>query len=186
MAVARIDSRPRYRGAQVPLPPMAALTRDQIAQRRAELEEHAPEAIDLAARVLARMHEELSGSLSALSGDRTPRYRRGQLGGEHSLPLEDLVLLALRAPAAVATGLGVLLQAIDYRLEPLAGDVAGVGSEGADVARSAGRLTAAVIAAVEDGELSVEEAERLDAELVEHKRELAELEAAVEKARRPR
>ena len=183
MAVARIDSRPRYRGAQVPLPPMAALTRDQIAQRRAELEEHAPEAIDLAARVLARMHEELSGSLSALSGDRTPRYRRGQLGGEHSLPLEDLVLLALRAPAAVATGLGVLLQAIDYRL---AGDVAGVGSEGADVARSAGRLTAAVIAAVEDGELSVEEAERLDAELVEHKRELAELEAAVEKARRPR
>ena len=183
MAVARIDSRPRYRGAQVPLPPMAALTRDQIAQRRAELEEHAPEAIDLAARVLARMHEELSGSLSALSGDRTPRYRRGQLGGEHSLPLEDLVLLALRAPAAVATGLGVLLQAIDYRLP---GDVAGVGSEGADVARSAGRLTAAVIAAVEDGELSVEEAERLDAELVEHKRELAELEAAVEKARRPR
>ena len=184
MSAARINGRARFRGAQVPLSPVAALTRDRIAERRAELEEHAPAAIDLAARVLARMHEELSGRLVELAADRTPRYRRGQLGGEHGLPVEDLVLLAQRAPAEVAAGLAVLLAAIGYRLEPLGDAVKSVGSEGADVARSAGRLTAAVLEAIEDGDVSAEEADRLAGELAEHKRELAELEAAFEKARR--
>jgi len=184
MGVARLNDRARFRGAQGPLSPVAALIRDRIADRRAELEEHAPEAIDLAARALARMHEELSGRLAGLTADRTPRYRRGQLGGEHGFPFEDLADLALRAPAEVAAGLGVLLVAIGYRIEPLGDAAKGVGSEGADVARSAGRLSAAVLEAIEDGDLSAAEADRVAEEIADHKRELAELEAAVAKARR--
>lgn len=92
---------PRHVAAQRPggpppgLSPAAAQVREELAARRERLDRVAPEALDLAATLLAELHGRLWGRVPRLAGDRTARYRRGQLSGEHAVQLEDLCFLVL-------------------------------------------------------------------------------------------
>lgn len=90
--------------------------RDALALRCAEMEAAAPEALDLAAQVLAELHARLAGRASATAGTRAPKYRREQLRGEHPITLEDLAWLAQNAPTALGPALDLLAQPTGYRL----------------------------------------------------------------------
>jgi hypothetical protein len=158
--------------------------RGRIAERRQELDELAPEAVDLAAAVTAAVHEALYQQVTALRGDRTPRYWRGVLLGEHALAIEDLARLAYEAPEAIRRALDLLEHAVGRQAQDEPGSAGTVAREGADVARTGGELMAAVVLAAEDDRVDVLERENLLAKLAAHKREVAELEAAVARGER--
>jgi len=90
--------------------------RDALAVRCTELESSAPEALDLAAEVLAELHANLAGRASATAGARAPKYRREQLRGEHPITLEDLAALALEAGTALGPALDLLARAAGHRI----------------------------------------------------------------------
>ncbi len=162
----------------------AALIRSRIAYHRAELDEHRPEAVDLAAESLAAGHSAAWGRMAELRGSRTARYREAQLAGEHGLPLEDIACIALEAPDVARALLAPLVMAVGCRMEPLVADVGGLADEAADVAESGGRLSATITRALDDGRISPEEAAAIDAELTAHELEVSDLRAAVAQTRR--
>jgi hypothetical protein len=180
----RFNPRLADEAAQPPLSPGAALVRDRIALRRQDLDDLCPRALDLAAEATAALHGALHGDATAHRGDRSARYFRGQLTGENAIAVEDLCRLVVEAPAAVAAALRHLARAAGYRLEPL-GETAGtVATEGADVSEAAGKLAAALMRAIEDGQISLPEAEHLEGRVGDLKSQVAELEAALARTRR--
>ncbi len=96
-----------------PVTGLAAQIRQEIVTRRQGLAEYDEVGgIDTTARVLAVLHETFVGRISSVSFDRTPREMRKRLAGEHGLPLEDLVHLAMAEPEAMRPVVAVLLTAM--------------------------------------------------------------------------
>jgi len=137
----------------VPVTPAAALIAERLADRRADLADESQQAIEVAAVILERLHDRLYGSAAAVSGDRTPRYRRAQLAGEKSLPIEDLVYLATVAPEAVASVVDVLAMICDHdQANPRS-----VCETNGGVLRIFGDFEATLSEALEDGTLTAAE-----------------------------
>jgi len=161
----------------VPLDDAEALIRDRLALERLRLDGIDPHALDLAARVLATLHEELCGDLVALAGDRTPRYRRGQLLGEHGMPLEDLAYLAIRRPAVCARALRHL--GVEETPEPSPS----LADAGARLAEATGALLADILHALEDGRVTLGEINRLSADLDQVEEQVRDARAALVRRR---
>lgn len=177
MAVSHLHRRLQLHADQAPSEADSALIRDRLAVERQRLDAIEPNALDLAAEVLAALHAELRGELAGLAADRTPRYRRGQLLGENGLPIEDLAYLALQRPAAVSRALRSLL--------PDDAEMAmTLGEAGAQVAVTTGEFFAALIAALEDGRITYAEADQLDRLLGDIEAQARQARAALTRGRR--
>ncbi len=138
----------------VPCDEATAPIRDRLAACRQRLDARHPEALDLAAEVLGLLHRELRGDISALAREleRTPRYLRGVLLGEHGLVLEDLVVVAALRPDVVRRALAVLLQPEDDGYVRRS-----IGQAAAALARAAGTLQADFAESVHDGRITLAE-----------------------------
>lgn len=99
--------------------PTADRVRDTLAVRCGELEMGRPEVLDLVAEALAVLQARLAGRVASLAGNRSPKYMRETLRGEHPLTLEDLARLAIDVPTAVAPALGVLAERTGYQMVPV-------------------------------------------------------------------
>jgi hypothetical protein len=157
----RLKVAPPPRPDQVPVDELSAPVRDRLAVERQRLDAVNPQALDAAAEALALLHQELRGELAGLapSAARTPRYLRGELLGEHGLPIEDLFALASRRPAAVARALARLLPATTA-----AGQLS-VGQAGAELAAAGAAFAADLMRALEDGRLTLGEIASLERDL---------------------
>jgi hypothetical protein len=175
----RLQRRPSGERAPLPLSSAAEAIRANLAERCHQLAELDPRSLDLAAMVLALLHEGCRGRMTELRGTHSPEYRRRQLLGRDGLQVEGLCYLAIHAPEAVAAALRPLAAEVDHRLEPLEPDeTAGVPVALAHVAREFGEATGGIIARLQDG-LTGEEAVECDALVHELKQALALLEAAL-------
>ena len=145
---------------QVPEDPVSAPIRERLGIERQRLDAIAPEALDLASEILASLHHELAGQFARLSADRTPRYRRGQILGEHGLPLEDLCFLYLERPEEVARA----LRALTTRDEADARR-GGLSEAGASMSRAVGGFVGRLLEALGDGVVTMAEERELAQEL---------------------
>ena len=164
--------------------PTVDRVRDALAERCVEMEREAPEALDLAAEVIAALHAHLAGRATGLAGTRSPKYRREQLRGEKCIAVEDLAWLALNAPTALASALGQLARPTGYRV--VAEDVAGpdtVTEATAAMVESTSIVFAGVTRALEDGRIDQHEAAVLDREAEKSERRLAALRKALDARR---
>lgn len=175
----RLQRRPSDKAAPLPLSPVAVAIRENLAERRHGLADLDPRALDLAAQMLAGIHEVLNGRMTELRGCGSPEYRRRQLLGRDGLPIEDLAYLALHAPEAVVPLLRILGRAVGCTVtadEPE--QAAGVATELAGVETAFGESIAAITEHLEDG-LTPEEACACDAYLHNLERHVKALEAAL-------
>lgn len=179
MATSRLEPRPLAVASQVPERGGSAPTRDRLAVERLQLDRLRPAALDMAAEILTALHDGLHGEVSAVASDRTPRYRRAQLLGSAGLPLEDICELWLQRPVVVATALAPLAE-LPAKAK---GSLAEVGGE---IAADAAAFTRDLLAAIEDGAVSVADAERLDGDLSVLHVALTEARAAVANRAYPR
>lgn len=149
---------------QGPVSGSAALIVGRIRERRQELADHNPEAVQLAGVVIAALHEAAYRHVPEIRCDQQVRHRLKQLMGERALPLEDLVAIGEENEAgrAVAVaGLRMLLGAWGYTLTAVEPG-ARIGQTAAEVFEGAGRLGAGMTIALEgDGRVDAAEAERL-------------------------
>lgn len=151
-----------------PDPSPSAPIRDRLALERARLDQALPEALEQTSELLSRLHLELRGEVARLAPllGRTDRYLRGELLGEHGMPVEDLVALRILRPAAVAPAL--------LGLASLGGAEVGresIGQAGADLARAVGEFQARLVEALDDGVITLAEMDSLRVALdeVEHR-----------------
>lgn len=135
--------RPAPAAAPVPQHPADALVAGRVAERRQELAEHNPAAVEVAGAALRAGADAAWGRVPQIRADRQVRYREMQLHGEKATPVEDLaaigmepggdaVLLAiLRVLAARALPVPhlVIPAPAGERMEPVAFDVLTRGSE---------------------------------------------------------
>ena len=154
---------------QAPEATSAAPIRDRLAFERQRLDALDPDALDLTAEILASLHNSLRGEVTALAGDRTGRYRRAQLLGASSLPLEDIVYLWRQQPEAVAIALAPLVEVPFATKIPLS-------RIGGDLAADTATFTRDLLAALEGGRITRAEAEQLG-------RDLSTLHEAISEAR---
>ena len=165
--------------AQLPVSAAAEAIAENIRERCGQLAELEPHAVNLAAIVLAALHEGCRGRMTELRGTHSPEYRRRQLLGRDGLQVEGLCYLAVNAPEAVAAALQPLMMQIGYRLDPVEPEeAASVPVELAHLVRSSSEVVAGLTTRLEDG-LSAEEACEADALVHDLKTEIAKLEAAV-------
>jgi hypothetical protein len=150
-----------------------------MALRCGELEQLLPEALDIAAAMVAALHDALHGQATELRGARSAGYRRQQLRGEHGVTLEDVSQLALDAPDAVVASVQVLARALGFSLQPVAARAVPVGEGIAGTAESSGRLVAMTQRASSDGAIDPEEQAQIEAEILQHEQRLEELRASV-------
>jgi len=142
---------------------MAVAIRENLAARRQELEALEPGALDLAAEFLAALHEGCHGRAAELRGTRSPEYRRRQLLGRDGLPVEGLTYLAHTAPDAVVEALQVLARHLGYRLQAEEPDAeASMATVAGRLIEQMGKTSSAIVQALADGQVSVEEACRID------------------------
>ena len=175
----RLQRRASGERAPLPLSTAAEAIRANLADRCHQLAELDPRSLDLAAMVLAILHEGCRGRMIELRGTSVPEHRRRQLLGRDGLQVEGLSYLAIHAPEAVAAALEPLVAEVGHRLEPLEPDVAAsVGVELAHLVRAAGEVIGGIATRLEDG-LSPEEASQADALLHDLKQQMAELEASL-------
>jgi len=125
--------------------------REALADRRRRLEAVCPQAIDLAAAALTRLHDRLHGSMANLAGDRSGDYRGRQVRGHHGLPIEDLAVLMLQAPDDVAAAVDELLRPIGYMVAAAPRATSSVLEENADVMEAVGELQATLSRSLTDG-----------------------------------
>ncbi|MGD1146945.1 MAG: hypothetical protein ABR961_03210 [Thermoanaerobaculaceae bacterium] len=130
--------------------------RERLAMERQRLDALAPEVLDLAAEVLQALHAGLCGQMSALRGDRTERYRRGQLIGENSLPIEDFVFLLAQGGERAVGALDLLAAALGFDLVPEDQPSETVTEANADLMRDLGEFEARLGQALASGVLTVE------------------------------
>jgi len=165
----------------VPLEGFADRVRDAMGLRAQELEALNPEALDLAAQVVAALHDGLHGEATAHRGNRGANYFRQQLRGEHPISIEDLSRLALEAPVAVLGALTVLARELRYDLQPVAPTPSNnLHQELATFSRSAGSTAGGLADALADGRTTPEEARRELERLRAHKHDVARIEASLE------
>lgn len=163
----------------MPLSGAADLIRPVIAARRDVLNTIRPEAIDVAAEVTSILHAQLHGRATCLHGDRGENYRRQQLRGEHPITVEDLGLLVLEAPGAVALALAPLAARAGYELVPSSVVVPDLGEATAAVAEMAGSVVAQVTRAGADNVIDDRERVTISREIQRLERRLAALKGAV-------
>lgn len=168
----------------MPLSGAADLIRPVIAARREVLNTIRPEAIDLAAEFTAILHAQLHGRATCLHGDRGENYRRQQLRGEHPITVEDLGLLLLEAPGAVALALAPLAARAGYDLVPAAPVVPDLEEATAAVAEMAGSVVAHVTRAGADDVIDDQEDAAISGEIQRLERRVAALKGAVRGQRR--
>ena len=175
----RLQRRLSGERAPLPLSTAAEAIRANLADRCHQLAELDPRSLDLAAMVLAVLHEGCRGRMTELRGTSVPEHRRRQLLGRDGLQVEALCYLAVHAPDAVTAALEPLAAEVGHRLEPLEPDVAAsVGVELAHLVRAAGDVIGGIATRLEDG-LSPEEATEADALLHNLKQQMVELEASL-------
>lgn len=164
-----------------PLSPATALTLARLRERRAELAEHSPAGLTVAADALAAMHAAAWGHVPAVRCDRQLRYREAQLQAERALPIEDLAAMTLEGPeglAVVLAGLRVLARACGYALTPLAPCSIPVSEATARVVETSGSLGACLTRAMADGEVDTNEARSIEP-LADHLRRDVEALSAI-------
>ena len=176
MATPRLRVAPPPRSAQVPDDDPVAPVRDRLAAERQRLDAMCPGALDLAAEVLTRLHEDLRGEVADLAGDRTPRYRRGQLLAEHGLLLEDLLYLYLRRPAAVIRALAPIAREVEHSPRS-------IGDAGAELAEAGGLFLRDLLLSLADGSLTYGEADQLARDLDNLEQGIREARAALVRRR---
>jgi hypothetical protein len=172
----RLKVAPQPRGDQVPVDELSAPIRDRLALERQRLDAVDPAALDIAAGILAVLHQDLRGELATLAPllARTDRYLRGELLGEHGLPVEDLCVLRRHRPEAVARA-----------LEPLTAEsterppVAGLGAAGAALTEAGSRFLGDLLRALEDGRLTLSEIASLERDLDHLEQHVREARAAL-------
>jgi len=166
----------------------AELVRGRLAERRAELGEHSPRALDLAAIALAAMHEAAHGHVPAIRSDRQVRFRSMQLVGERALPIEDLVAISIEGPVGRAVALAALRRLagpLGYLLVAEDAGAAEVSEALAGVAESHGTAIAVVARALaNDGRVDADEAATIEPHIQSLKSQVASLETAVARAGR--
>ncbi len=158
----RLKVAPYRQADQVPTDELVAPVRDRLALERQRLDAVDPAALDLAAGILAVLHQDLRGELSAIAPAlaRTDRYLRGELLGEHGFPIEDVCALARCRPAAVARALRPLTVTPKE-----AAPSEGLGSAGAALSEAGGVFLADLLRALEDGRLTLGEVASLERDL---------------------
>lgn len=142
----------------------AALVRERLESRRAQLAAVAPEAVTLAADALAAMHDAAHGHAASVRAEKTPRKRIAQLMGERALAVEDLAAIALandHGRAAVLAGLRVLAMALGHEVRPVLAPPTGLHEAVAVGMERCARAFADVTRAAADG-LDEHEAAQLD------------------------
>jgi hypothetical protein len=139
--------------------------------------------LNLTAAILAAVHDTIVGNVPAISADRSPRLRRRQLDGSYSLPVEDLLYIAL-----THGGVGrIVLERIAERLgyEPpaprlqAAGSLQDIHREMADVVTSFADAIASWSETIADGRISSLEAVDLEERISRLIREAVELRTIV-------
>lgn len=142
------------------LPYSGQTVRDRLADARRQLDQADPDTLDTMEQLLDRLHALLCGRCETeeIRGDRTPRYRRGQLTGQYDLPTVDLVFLARHEPS-VATAVASVFAAL---AEDGTGNPGTLADEGARLSRAAGRLLSDLMLALEDGTVSDREAAAIE------------------------
>lgn len=131
---------------------LAASIRDRLALERQRLDEVDPGALDEAADLLANLHREFRGEIAALARPlgRGDRYLRGELLGEHGMPVEDLCALRRQRPVAVAHALRRWLEVPEE-----AAPAEGLGSIGARLTEGFAGLAADLLRRLADGNVSL-------------------------------
>lgn len=161
--------------------------RDRIAARSQRMDARYPKALDLEASVTEALHRSLHGVASLTAGTHAPEHWREALRGQRPIQVADLCRLATEpgreGREAVRAAVRVLAEAVGLEVGPASGrDDRGLIVEAAEVATAASRLVLAVGEALADG--GVEPQER--AVLLDHaqavKREVADVEAALNRA----
>lgn len=189
MSSSRADLRPvpaSGQGSSGPstVPGLDAI-RDRISARCGSLEALSPEALDLAAEIVAELHAALHGRAAVLAGHRSPAYRRKQLRGEeHALTIEDLAFLLVFVPASVRPAVAVMARACGDELQRATAIAPSVGEALARVSEIAGALSAVGHRALEDGEISDAEDRDIEESLRTLEKRAAELRAAKDARRR--
>ena len=170
--------------AAAPEEPTKDRIRDAIAERSPRLDGIAPKAIDLAADVLAVLHQQLHGRAASLHGHRSAKARREQLRGEDALTIEDLAYLTLEAPRAIVLALDVLARRVGYRVVPVDPVAPSFGEVLARQAESGGELLAAGMRANADGQVSPDEAQELRELVAQHERTIAQMKVVIDQGER--
>lgn len=142
------------------MPPdeLSAPVRDRLAMERQRLDAVLPAALDRTAGLLATLHADLRGELASLAPllGRTDRYLRGELLGEHGMPIEDVVALHLLRPDAVRRA-----------LRPIAGEApeavpASLAAAAGELLTAVADLCASVMTSLADGRLTLGELASLE------------------------
>ena len=153
-------------------------TRDTLALRVTRLEEWCPEALDLAALAYTRLRHTLHGEASTCSGQHAPTYWRAALRGEHAISIEDLSRLALEHREAFLASVLPLVEACGCAIHPVEGHpTRGLVLEAVDVSTAAAGLVREAAEAEADGNISVLEAERIQACAAQVEQEVADVRA---------
>jgi hypothetical protein len=165
--------------------------RDAIAGRSQRLDAAYPRALDLEARVVSVLHRDLAGLATALAGTHQPEHFREMLRGERSISLGTFCRLGVeptREPReAFRDALSVMAAAIGYQLAPLDGAALDPHEVLARVAEAGGALMGEMGRAIEDNQLSDDEADRIEARNVAAKAATAQVDLMLLQARsRPR
>lgn len=158
---------------------MAAPVRDRLAMERQRLDAVMPEALDRTAGILATLHQELRGELAALAPrmGRTDRYLRGELLGEHGMPIEDVVALHILRPSAVCLALRPVAG------EPEGAAVVSVAQAVGELVQAVATLCAELMQDLADGRLTLAEVTRLEHLLDAAERMLREARGALVRRR---
>jgi hypothetical protein len=139
-----------------------------------------PAVLDIAAEVMARLHLRLSGRVSEIRSVRPAKYLREQLRGEKCTLVEDLALYALDEPEAFAAALTPLLEAAGYLPpEPTGRTCQSLTRAASSFTRTAGAAVSETLDALEDGDTSRAELDRIERRLDAHDVDVATLKRAV-------
>jgi hypothetical protein len=158
-------------------------TRDNLAVRSKRVQERYPAALNLERDILDSARPELAGLGSVLCGTHDPDKFREMLRGKlQSLPLYDLARLALserpEAGAFVDRVLEVLAAKRGKVLTPIVEAPVSLSKTAGAVGAAAGQISAAVCSSLADGQVNEDEASRIDAEVAEAEKAIAEWKAS--------
>jgi hypothetical protein len=182
---ARPQLRPVVARTEDPENAFADHLRDRLASRDQRMEERYPEALDLEARVVAAMHQELHGCAAAVAGVESPEQFREVLRGLRSMRVGRHLCRLVRSPRpeakrAVDALLRILAEERGYRIEPMGeATSASLAAAGGELVRESGDVSAVLMEVLEDGRVDAAELERLKREVGEMDRAAAKLHAQI-------
>lgn len=150
----------------VPAHPADALVAGRVAERRQELAQHNPAAVQVSGAALRAGADAAWGHVPQLRGDRQVRYREAQLLGEKALPAEDLADIGMEGPEgervllAILRTLAARALSIPHLVIPAP---AGTSTEAVafDVLTRGSQAAGALAEALRDGRIDSGEARRL-------------------------